>query len=328
VNELPIYDAAKARRMEGVPPMPPIPALAIVNPVASGGGSAALWRRLEASVQRRFPDLTIQSTRGPGDGEVLAREWAGRRPGGMVLVIGGDGTIHEVVNGLVATGQEPRLAVIPSGTGNDFARNTAIPLDPDAAVARLGEHSARRVDLGRIRFCRTSGAEETRVFLNSVSIGVSPRANRIAHTLRRALPGKLCYALGGIAALVSEGRRRFRVSSGDSVTWDGEALNLTVANCASFGGGMRISPGSCPTDGILEQVVIGRLGRLRALLALSRLYAGTHVSMRGVSVTPVRVAARIRAGEGPLLIEADGHEFFSDGELIVEPLPGALTLFN
>jgi diacylglycerol kinase family enzyme len=166
------------------------------------------------------------------------------------------------------------------------------------------------------------------VFLNSVSVGVSPRANQIARTLRRVLPGRLCYALGGIAALFSEERRRFRVSSGDAVIWDGEALNLTVANCASFGGGMRISPGSRPTDGILEQVVIGRMGRIRALLALSRLYAGTHLTMRGVSVTPVREAALIRSGDGPLLIEADGHEFVSDGAFSVEPLPGALTLFN
>jgi diacylglycerol kinase (ATP) len=305
-----------------------IPTLAIVNPVAKGGGSVALWRRLESSVQGLFPNLTIQPTRGPGDGEVLAREWAGRQPGGMVLVVGGDGTIHEVVNGLVAAGEEPRLAVIPSGTGNDFARNTAISLDPDTAVARLGEDSTRRVDLGRIRFRRAGGTEETRVFLNSVSVGVSPRANQVAHTLRRVLPGRLSYALGGVAALFGQGRRQYRVSNGDAVIWDGEALNLTVANCASFGGGMRISPGSRPTDGILELVLIGRMGRIRALLALSRLYAGTHVTMRGVSVTPVPDATRIRSGEGPLLIEADGHEFVSEGELLVEPLPAALTLFN
>jgi diacylglycerol kinase family enzyme len=166
------------------------------------------------------------------------------------------------------------------------------------------------------------------VFLNSVSVGISPRANRVAHTLRRVLPGRLCYALGGVAALFGEGWRQYRVSNGDAVIWDGEALNLTVANCASFGGGMRISPGSRPTDGILELVVIGRMGRIRALLALSRLYAGTHVTMRGVSVTPVRDATRIRSGEGRLLIEADGHEFVSEGELLVEPLPAALTLFN
>ena len=314
--------------MEGAPLMTAVPTLAIVNPVANRGGSAALWRRLQSAVQRRLPDLTIQSTLGPGHGEALAGEWARGRPFGMVLVIGGDGSIHEVVNGLVAATRAPRLAVIPSGTGNDFARNTGIPLDPDAAVARLGEAAARAVDLGRIRFRRVDGAEESRVFINSVSVGVVPRANRIAHHLRRVLPGRLCYALGGIAALFGHGRRRFRISSGDTMAWDGEALNLTYANCASFGGGMRISPGSMPDDGILEQVIIGEMGRTRALLALSRLYAGTHVAMRGVGVTPVAETTRIRSGAGPLLIEADGQEFISNGELIVEPLPGALTLFN
>lgn len=302
--------------------------LAIVNPIANHGRSAALWKRLEASVRERLPDLTIESSRDAGHAEILARDWAGRRPDGLVLAIGGDGTIHEVVNGLVTATPEPRLAVIPSGTGNDFARNTGIPLDPDAAVVRLGEGITRRVDLGRIRFRRAGGAEESRVFLNSASVGVSPRANQIAHALRRVLPGRACYALGGLMALFREGRRRFLVSSDGSVIWDGEALNLTYANCASFGGGMRISPGSGPADGVLEQVVIGPMGRLRALLALSRLYAGTHVAMRGVGVTPVATATRVRSGKGPLLIEADGQEFLSDGELLVEPLPGALTLFN
>jgi diacylglycerol kinase (ATP) len=313
--------------MEGVSSMTAVPALAIVNPAANGGGSATLWRRLEASVRARLPDLTIQPTQGPGDGEALALEWAARHPGGLVLAVGGDGSVHEVVNGLVAATGEPRLAVIPSGTGNDFARNTGIPADPDAAVARLGQSGSRPVDVGRIRFRNPGGAEATRVFVNSVSVGVSPEANRIAYRIRRVLPGRLRYALGGVAALLRLGPRRFRVTSGDTVTWDGEALNLTVANCATFGGGMRISPGSLPTDGIFEQVIIGRMGRIAALLALSRLYTGTHVTMRGVSVTPVRSRLCIDS-TGPLRIEADGHEFVSDGELTVEPLPGILSLAN
>jgi len=308
--------------------MTPGPTLAIVNPAANRGAAAALWKRLESSVRVRLPDLTIQTTRHAGHGETLAREWVRRRPDGMVLAIGGDGTVHEVVNGLVAGPGEAQMAVVPSGTGNDFARNAGIPLDPDAAVALLGVASVRRVDLGRIRYRSPGGTEESRVFVNSVSVGVSPRANQIAHTLRRVLPGRLCYALGGIVALFREGRRRFRISNGDGVTWDGDALNITYANCSSFGGGMRISPESRPTDGVLDQVIIGSLGRIKALLALSRLYSGTHVNMRGVGVSPAPETTRIRADGGPLLIEADGQEFVSDGELTVEPLAGALSLFN
>src|ERR1043166_9603227 len=103
---------------------------------------------------------------------------------------------------------------------------------------------------------------------------------------------------------------------------------LTIANCACFGGGLRISSASSPDDGVLEQVVIGRLGLVRALLALGRLSAGTHVGMRGVSVTPVREALLIENGVGRMLVEADGQEFMAAGALTVEILPGALELLR
>ena len=159
-----------------------------------------------------------------------------------------------------------------------------------------------------------------------MSVGVSPRANHIAGTIRRLLPGRMCYALGGLLALMVERAGRYTVSSADGVHHDGRALNITLANGASFGGGMLISPASSVSDGALDQVLIGDIGRISALIALSRLYAGTHVGMRGISVTPVRDAVHIRRTDGNLLIEADGEEFEGSSELSVEILPGAVQL--
>ena len=320
----------------GPAPAASVPVLALVNPVAGGGRGAGVWLRVEPSLREAFPRLDLEVTEGPGLAETLAARWVRREPEGLLLVVGGDGTVHEAVNGLLGeAGIAGPLGVVPSGTGNDFARSTGIPLDPGAAAERLARWlsgapapPARRVDLGRLSFRDRGGAARSRLFLNSVSVGVSPRANRIARAMRGVVPGRLRYPLGGVAAVLSGGAGRYRVTSGGAVRFEGEALNLTIANGPTFGGGLRISPGSSLTDGVLEQVIIGRLGVARAMLALGRLYGGTHAGMRGVSVTPVREALTIESGTGALLAEADGQEFEIDGPLTVEPVPGALPILG
>lgn len=271
-----------------------------------------------------YAELEVRTTKTPGDAEQIAREWAQAGAPGPVIAQGGDGTVHEVINGLFGSQPIPPLVIIPAGTGNDFARNAGIPSDP---LSRLGG-APRAVDIGRIRFTDDQGNCRTRMFLNSVSVGVSPIANRYAHAIRRLVPGRLCYALGGVGALLSTRRRSYIITAGDVLIHQGEALNITIANSATFGGGMRISPASSLSDGVLDRVIIGPMGILGAVLALSRLYAGTHVRMRAVQSGPSPGALRVAGDDGPMLVEADGQEFSTAEEIIVEILPGALSLLN
>jgi YegS/Rv2252/BmrU family lipid kinase len=306
-----------------------VPALAIINPVAAGGRAGRRWPLLLPAVAERFPGLVVRATEAAGHGEEIGREWARTEPAGPVVVVGGDGSIHEVVNGLVAAGWRGSLGVIPAGTGNDFVRSAGLPLQVDEAVARIGRGGPKPVDLGRIRFTDRAATARERLFLNSVSVGVSPRANRLAHSVKAFLPGRFSYAVSGVLALFREGRGgSYTITHDGAVVLSSEALDITVANGASYGGGMLISPGSKLDDGVLDQVVIGPIGIPRALLALSRVYQGSHVKMRGVTVTPVRGTMRLTRKGGPTLIVADGHDFDGEGELTIDVLPGALTLFS
>jgi diacylglycerol kinase (ATP) len=314
-----LYDGAKGPRTEGV-------TLALVNPAAAGGRAALLWQRLEPLVRRGFPGLMVRLTSAAGDAERIASEWGGDNPTGSLLVAGGDGTLHESVNGLVRSASRAALGVLPAGSGNDFARNLDIPLDPFEAAQRLQQDSTRRVDLGQLCF-QADGVPHRRIFLNSVSLGVSVRANRLARRLGRVRPGRLRYVIGGLAAVLSGRNASYRVSSGDRLLHDGPVLNLTVANGACFGGGMRISPGSVPADGTLELVNLAAMGRLRALYALARLQRGTPLALRELSVTPV-TELRIAGAAGSLRMEADGEELEVAGELRVEILPGRLALLS
>jgi diacylglycerol kinase (ATP) len=300
--------------------------LVIVNPAAARGAGARLWPRLEPALRARFPGLTVRATEAPGDAERWAGEWADLHPDDPVIAVGGDGTVHEVVNGLLRERPTCRLGVISAGTGNDFARNTGIPADPHAAAQRMARGTAARIDAGRVEFSGDGGTWRARTFVNSASVGVSPRANHIAGSVGRMLPGRIRYALGGILALLAERAGSYTVTSAGRILHQGRALNLTFANGPSFGGGMRISPGSVMTDGVIEQVVIGDLGRVRALLALSRLYAGTHIGMRGIGVSPLRETVQVTREDGGMLLETDGEEWAAGRELTVRVLPGAIAL--
>lgn len=225
--------------------------------------------------------------------------------------------MHEVVNGLLGGLERGVVGIVPLGTGNDFAGTTS------AALARLGG-PPRRFDAGRIRFADGS----TRVFLNSASVGVVPHANRLAGRLKKVIPGKAPYSLGGAGALLGASSGDYLVRSGEKTLHEGAALNITLANGARFGGGLRISPASRADDGALDAVIIGNIGKVKALIALSRLSTGGHIGMEGISAVTAEGAVRIERRDGEMLVECDGEEYQAGRAITIEPLPGAIELVN
>ena len=313
-----LYDGAKASWTEGV-------ALALVNPAASGGQAGRIWPRLLPELRSNFPELTVELTDAPGAAGRIARAWCQAHPGTALLVAGGDGTLHEAVNG--AEQASFRLGVIPLGSGNDFARNAGIPLDPRAAVRRLSQRPTRTIDLGQLS-CLEGSRTVTRVFLNSLSLGLTVRANALARSASLIPRGRLRYGFAGLRAAWSATAEQYSVRCEARSLFDGMALNLTVANGASFGGGMRISPDSSPSDAILELIVLRPMRRLRLLAALAHLQRGTHLRVPELSVIPVRGALQVAAAAGPRVLEADGEAIETSGALTIEVLPGKLTLLS
>lgn len=293
-------------------------ALVILNPVSGKGRATRIWEAI-APTLGDFTCHLVRTTK-PGDAERRTVEWTGASGAGPIIVVGGDGTIHEVVNGLTRANAPLPFGVIPAGTGNDFARNAGIPLRPASALQRLRQGGRKSLDLGRLAFQEPGGTLRSVVFVNSCSVGVSPAANRRAR--------RLGYVAGGLLSLLFEPRRSFRVTEAGRTVHEGRALNITMANGAGFGGGMRISPDSSPWDGVLERVIIGELGLARALLAFSRLGRGGHLGMREVTVTRTASLTVIEPPEGPCYLEADGHDYVTDGAIRVSIEPAALTVLG
>lgn len=219
-----------------------------------------------------------------------------------VVACGGDGMVHLALQ-LVA-GTQHRLAVIPAGTGNDFASSLGIPCaDPGEAIVRFLRGSTRRIDLAR------SGAKwYATVLAAGFDAVVNERANRM-HWPR----GQMRYNVATVAALRTFRPLHYTLDFGGHAVQT-EAMLVGVANGPSFGGGLRIAHGASLTDGLLDVVVVKPLSRSRMLRVYPQLYAGTHTRL------PEFERYRVRS----VTVASPGIVSYADGERF-GPLPLTIT---
>jgi YegS/Rv2252/BmrU family lipid kinase len=246
---------------------------AIVNPAAGGGRSAKLAGPALARLREKKLPVDIFASTGPGHSAQLARE-AYDQGYRRFLAVGGDGTAHEILNGIFSSRpsvERIALAFLPLGTGNSFLRDFAKD-GAAASLQALEENRTRAVDLLRL----THAAGETYSF-NLLSVGFT--ADVAALTNRAFKPfGHLGYLLGVFVRVVQLRRRSFALRCDDDQEWDERrSLFLTFNNSKYTGGTMLIAPQADPTDGLIEFVRWGPIGRLGLLRNLPRLYDGTHI---------------------------------------------------
>lgn len=258
--------------------MPDAP-LIIVNPTAGGGRALRLLPWIRERIAPR-PEIGLHVTSRPGEAEEVA---AGAAAAGhdRVVAVGGDGTIQEVVNGLLgpdgARGGE--LGLLPVGTGNDLARSLAIPTDPGAAwrVAVGSEVGALDVALA------VNGEGRRRWFASAGGIGFDAQVAAAVASHRGWRSGRAGYLLTALSELRRFSNRPVRLEI-DGVVIERSVLFIAIANGEYYGGGMRIAPGASADDGRLDICVVGDVSRLTALRQMPNLYRGTHVEHVAVSM--------------------------------------------
>jgi len=232
----------------------------------------------------------------PGQLTELARSAAAEHE--LLVVVGGDGTLNEVVNGVAGTSAE--LAVLPCGTGQDFGRTYGIPSRlEDAVRVALGSH-AKTIDLGRVTY---AGGE--RYFANVGSVGMSGAVAGRANSMSKALGGRVTfyYALAREFAIWRNTEVTVRLDDGER---SGRMHDVIVANGQWHAGGMRLAPEARFDDGVFDVVVIGDVTKLDFLTTSPKLYKGGHVHHPRVEV--VRSATvEIDAAE-PLPLELEGEQ--------------------
>jgi YegS/Rv2252/BmrU family lipid kinase len=291
--------------------------LVIVNPASAGGATGSAWPRMASDLRTHFGAFNCAFTERAGDARLIAeRETARGRS--LIIACGGDGTISEVANGILESGADAELGVLPSGTGGDFRRTLRIPARAADAARALGSGRTVRVDVGRVEFQARAGAPARRYFLNVASCGMGGEVIRrveenssgwlTSASRRIAGGGQLSYALASLQTTVSFHKPALRIQLDDRPEFRLVVANLCIANARYFGGGMKIAPDAKLNDGLLDVIAVGDLGTLEILTNVYKLYLGTHLGMQKVRHALARtIRASAIDADDQVLVEIDGE---------------------
>jgi YegS/Rv2252/BmrU family lipid kinase len=239
--------------------------------------------------------VDVVRTERPGHGQELAAQ-AVRHGAKHVIAVGGDGTVHEVANGLLESDTEAALGVVPIGSGNDFAKLVGMyGHDPVRAVARLVTAHSRRFDAGRV-------LDEW--FVNSVGFGFGPAVVR-ARNAMPGLRGFLSYLVPVLQTFFRFDPPLFDVAA-PGFRERGYMMLIEIGNGTTAGGSFRIAPDADPADGRLDVCLIRRVSLPRFLLAIPRVMRGTHIGMREVAIIKT-AKLTVRSPDGPLALHVDGE---------------------
>jgi diacylglycerol kinase (ATP) len=287
--------------------------LVIVNPEAGRGRARREWDEVRRRLQAAGIAFDAFSTTRRREAAEIAEKESHSRD--CIVAAGGDGTVHEVVNGLMRAGGKAAFGLIPLGSGDDFEK-----LLSGTFIQRFLNRKAKRFDVGRI----VSGGE-TRYFANGMDIGFGAHGAANVARVPRFLTGFGAY-LGALFLTMV----RYPKLAIDLRIDDGPPERVTTAmtaamNGTTFGGSFRVCPDARPDDGLLDLLVVDAIGRLSILQLVPKILKGAHAGDRRLRMARAR-RLTLESGE-PLLVEADGEIAFERARrLEIDVLPGALRV--
>jgi diacylglycerol kinase (ATP) len=305
----------------------------VVNPVAGGGRMGRRWPKIEPVLAARLGPLTVVKTDEPGETCDLARQLA-MDGAELVIAAGGDGTVSDAVSGLMQaraySGKMAELAIVPVGTGSDFARGLGLVAEVELLASRIANGEKRTIDAGRVSYITDEGALHSRCFINIASLGVSGPIGRAVNAARRGgrVPGTPLFLFHTIRELVRYRFQEVRVTVDDGEPIEARVALVAIANGPYFGGGMKIAPDARPDDQQLEVVIVKGRSKLSLIRDIRLVYSGAHRTLdscvfgsgRRIVVDPLGDALADAA-----LLDVDGE---SPGRIpaTFEVIPGAITL--
>ncbi len=309
----------------------PLP-LVIVNPKSAAGSTREKWSAIASDLRSHFGPFQAAFTRCPGDGIRIASNAAkeGRR---FLIACGGDGTINEVANGIILSGQDAELGIFPSGTGGDFRRTIGMPSSSRDAARALKFGRTQAIDVGKVTFLDDKDQNQVRYFLNESSFGLAAdiisrvkTSSALKWVPIDSVRGTASFALSTLQEVVGLETVfvRVKIDGGDEKTVS--TVNFSIANARYFGGGMMIAPDAKLSDGFFDIVNIGDIRTAKILLNAYTLYRGTHMKLPEVKSRPARKIEISPADEHrPILLEIDG-ELPGHLPAVFEVVPKALRL--
>ncbi len=297
----------------------------VVNPVAGGCSVGRDW----PGIRRRLNDVGLsfdyEFTKGTGHAIEIARQAtdSGYR---CLVVVGGDGTVNEVANGILRSTHSGNiiLGIVSSGTAGSFARSLGIAQDKVGACSLLTGQGRALIDVGVVQ-CWSQGRPLERFFVNVADVGfgsaVTDAWKRLPNRFGRSI-NHILRTVEGLRCLMTHRNKLMKLHIGDEV----EAIlgcDVVVANGQYFGDGMQVAPHAKLDDGLLDVVIVGDVGRFELLKIWPTLYSGGHIGhpkIRERKTTTVTIES-----DEPLLVEADG-DILGESPASFRVIPSALTV--
>lgn len=290
--------------------------LVIINPASAGGATRDKWPGMVSDLRNHFGSFTPVFTEHAREATEIAAE-AARQGTKLIIACGGDGTISEVANGILLSGKDAELGILPSGTGGDFRKTLGIPYRTRDAAQILRDGRSRRIDVGRVTFTNAAGSQESRYFLGVASLGMTADViERVKQGGPDWLPlkgpkwltGRVSFGVSMLQSALQATATRVVVQLDAQPEQHLTVVALCIANARFFGGGMKIAPNAKLDDGKFDVVSVGDLGPLKIFANAPRLYLGAHLGMQQVAhALAAKLSARAAAKDEQISIEVDGE---------------------
>ncbi len=246
---------------------------------------------------------------------MMLAERAARAGRSFIIACGGDGTINEVANGIIRSGVDVELGIVPSGTGGDFRRALGLPLSIREAAIALRDGRTETIDAGKVTFLGHDGETASRFFLNISSVGLAASVIKRVKAAKlfdwlplEGVRGKANFAFSALQEVIDIDPVTVRVSIDGGPEKTLQTICLCVANSRYFGGGMMIAPDAKINDGFLDLVNVGDMTTAKILLNSLSLYRGTHLGLSEVQSKSIRtIEVKAASPNDEILLETDGE---------------------
>jgi YegS/Rv2252/BmrU family lipid kinase len=289
---------------------------AILNPASGAGKTAKLLPKVTELLQRSGRPFELHVTTRAGEAPGVAKRFA-ESGASVVLAVGGDGTINEVANGLIESGKDVPIGLIPSGHGSDFVRTTGTPTDLEKAFNAAISGKSAPVDAAKAEF--DSG--DLRYFVNIGGTGFDAVVARLASNSK--LPGStLPYVVSVLRALVKFQNVSVTVTT-ESETVREKSVFVSIANARYLAGGMHFAPMAELADGYLDLAIIGDIGKLGLIRQIPNVFLGKHTDhpkFRHRRAKSIRIECT-----SDVEVQLDG-ELCGRAPVTVSVVPGALRV--
>jgi len=300
----------------------------IVNPKSGNSATGREWPRIQAMARDRLGSFVSYITAKPGDATRITREKL-TEGAELIVCIGGDGTLNEVINGFTDEDGSIRtdrvLAFIPNGTGCDFVKTAPIPANIEQCLDAIKERHVSVIDLGRLQYCDHQGHSKTRYFHNITSFGVGGEVVDRVNRSNKVFGPFISFFWSSVVSLFLYGKKTIRLKVDDLFNDEVIIWNIAVANGQYHGGGMQIAPDASINDGLFHITIVGDLSLAEVFWHFPKLYVGRVKDIKKVSfMTGRKVEA---SSEQQVLLDVDGEQ---PGHLpvVIEIVPAALRLIT